>query len=161
MFHFPPTSHLCSLWCPSLYVCLSQCFSLCLHDSICFCFYVWFCLWVYVLNVSFCVYVSVYFSVSLLFSICVVLSHLSSIFPLCTPLHLPTSSVSPSSHCSLYLPCSDTSSCLSLWSSWLQRRVLQPHGQGHFPPVESLNPAWLSLSSLIIICLGTCNLPVY
>lgn len=34
VFHFPPTSHLCSLWCPSLCTCLSQCFSLCLHDSV-------------------------------------------------------------------------------------------------------------------------------
>jgi len=34
VFHFPPTSHLCSLWCPSLCTRLSQCFSLCLHDSV-------------------------------------------------------------------------------------------------------------------------------
>ena len=34
VFHFPPSSHLCSLWCPSLCTCLSQCFSLCLHDSV-------------------------------------------------------------------------------------------------------------------------------
>lgn len=145
---FPPTSHLCSLWCPSL--CASPCVSLFVSRTLSLvlflclvlsrspgvfsqCLFLCVCLCVFL---SLCCFLSVWFS------------HLSSIFPLCTPLHLPKSSVSLSSHCSLCLPCSDTSSWLSLWSSGLQRRVLQPHRQGHFPPVESLSPAWLSLSSL-------------
>ena len=128
----------------------SLCLSLCLQDSISGSVSMFGSVSVSgsIFSMSLSVCMSLCISQSLFCFLSVWFSHLSSIFPLCTPLHLPKSSVSLSSHCSLCLPCSDTSSWLSLWSSGLQRRVLQPHRQGHFPPVESLSPAWLSLSSL-------------